>query len=244
MSANRALASLWTGAPRSHRRDRAHDRGAGAPVPQPPPFAVPERWALRIPSGEGRPRSGHGIGPQPAKHGRRARGRGASVAGSAGSRGSTRGPVAPIHKLIETRFELTPPSPRPTPAPTPCGRAAALRRPRHQIWPKRGPVTLRWRTIVYTPPACAVRMGSAQGGSEPAHARCELCGSGDRPRGRPRAHARGCRCGRRAEVRDARTEQPANLLVVYTYQEPDSIRLISAWKANRRQREAYEEGRG
>jgi uncharacterized DUF497 family protein len=36
----------------------------------------------------------------------------------------------------------------------------------------------------------------------------------------------------------------ANLLVVYTYQEPDSIRLISAWKANRRQREAYEKGRG
>jgi uncharacterized DUF497 family protein len=36
----------------------------------------------------------------------------------------------------------------------------------------------------------------------------------------------------------------ANLLVVYTYQEPDSIRLISAWKANRRQRESYEKGRG
>lgn len=36
----------------------------------------------------------------------------------------------------------------------------------------------------------------------------------------------------------------ANLLVVYTYQEPDSIRLISAWKANSRQRESYEKGRG
>jgi uncharacterized protein len=37
----------------------------------------------------------------------------------------------------------------------------------------------------------------------------------------------------------------ANLLVVvYTYQEPDRIRLISAWKANRRQRESYEKGRG
>jgi uncharacterized DUF497 family protein len=36
----------------------------------------------------------------------------------------------------------------------------------------------------------------------------------------------------------------ANLLVVvYTYQEPDAIRLISAWKANKRQREAYEKGR-
>jgi uncharacterized DUF497 family protein len=36
----------------------------------------------------------------------------------------------------------------------------------------------------------------------------------------------------------------ANLLVVvYTYQEPDAIRFISAWKANKRQKEAYEKGR-
>ena len=36
-----------------------------------------------------------------------------------------------------------------------------------------------------------------------------------------------------------------NLVVaVYTYREPDAIRLISAWKANRRQRKAYEKGRG
>ena len=34
------------------------------------------------------------------------------------------------------------------------------------------------------------------------------------------------------------------LVVVYTYKEPDAIRLISAWKANRRQRKAYEKGRG
>ena len=33
------------------------------------------------------------------------------------------------------------------------------------------------------------------------------------------------------------------LVVVYTYQEPDAIRLISAWKANKRQREAYEKSR-
>ena len=33
------------------------------------------------------------------------------------------------------------------------------------------------------------------------------------------------------------------LVVVYTYKEPDAIRLISAWKANRRQRKAYEKGR-
>ena len=35
-----------------------------------------------------------------------------------------------------------------------------------------------------------------------------------------------------------------NLLVaVYTYREPDIIRLISAWKANKRQRVQYEKGR-
>jgi hypothetical protein len=35
-----------------------------------------------------------------------------------------------------------------------------------------------------------------------------------------------------------------NLLVmVYTYREPDAIRVISAWKANNRQKGAYEKGR-
>lgn len=33
------------------------------------------------------------------------------------------------------------------------------------------------------------------------------------------------------------------LVVVYTYREPDRIRIISAWKANRRQRLQYEKGR-
>jgi uncharacterized DUF497 family protein len=33
------------------------------------------------------------------------------------------------------------------------------------------------------------------------------------------------------------------LVVVYTYRDPDAIRLISAWKANKRQRKAYEKGR-
>ncbi len=33
------------------------------------------------------------------------------------------------------------------------------------------------------------------------------------------------------------------LVVVYTYRDPDAIRLISAWKANKSQREAYEKGR-
>jgi len=33
------------------------------------------------------------------------------------------------------------------------------------------------------------------------------------------------------------------LVVVYTYRAPDRIRVISAWKANRRQKELYEKGR-
>jgi uncharacterized protein len=33
------------------------------------------------------------------------------------------------------------------------------------------------------------------------------------------------------------------LVVVYVYCEPDIIRVISAWKADRRQKEHYEEGR-
>jgi uncharacterized DUF497 family protein len=36
----------------------------------------------------------------------------------------------------------------------------------------------------------------------------------------------------------------ANLLVVvYAYREPDVVRVISVWKANKRQREQYEKGR-
>lgn len=33
------------------------------------------------------------------------------------------------------------------------------------------------------------------------------------------------------------------LVVVYTYREPDVIRIMSAWKANKKQRVRYEEGR-
>lgn len=33
------------------------------------------------------------------------------------------------------------------------------------------------------------------------------------------------------------------LVVVYTYRDPDIIRVISAWTANKRQRMRYEEGR-
>ncbi len=34
-----------------------------------------------------------------------------------------------------------------------------------------------------------------------------------------------------------------HLVVVYTHREPDSLRVISSWKANRRQRSLYEESR-
>jgi hypothetical protein len=33
------------------------------------------------------------------------------------------------------------------------------------------------------------------------------------------------------------------LVVVYTYREPDAVRIISAWKANKPQRSRYEENR-
>lgn len=33
------------------------------------------------------------------------------------------------------------------------------------------------------------------------------------------------------------------LVVVYVHREPDTVRLISAWKANKRQREIYEKDR-
>lgn len=34
------------------------------------------------------------------------------------------------------------------------------------------------------------------------------------------------------------------LVIVYTYREPDAVRVISAWKANERQKVLYEKGRG
>ena len=33
------------------------------------------------------------------------------------------------------------------------------------------------------------------------------------------------------------------LVVVYVYREPDVLRVISAWKANKRQKVLYEKGR-
>jgi uncharacterized protein len=40
------------------------------------------------------------------------------------------------------------------------------------------------------------------------------------------------------------SDQANLLVVVYAYQEPDIIRMLSAWRANKRQRETYEAGRG
>jgi uncharacterized DUF497 family protein len=39
-------------------------------------------------------------------------------------------------------------------------------------------------------------------------------------------------------------DQAELLVVVFAYREPDIIRMLSAWRANTRQREAYEKGRG
>ena len=39
------------------------------------------------------------------------------------------------------------------------------------------------------------------------------------------------------------SDQVNLLVVVYVYREPDIIRVLSAWRANRRQGELYEEGR-
>ena len=39
------------------------------------------------------------------------------------------------------------------------------------------------------------------------------------------------------------SDQANLLVVVYAYREPDVLRVISAWRANKRQRELYEEGR-
>ena len=40
------------------------------------------------------------------------------------------------------------------------------------------------------------------------------------------------------------SNQATLLVVVYAYREPDIIRMLSAWRANKRQREVYEKGRG
>jgi uncharacterized protein len=39
------------------------------------------------------------------------------------------------------------------------------------------------------------------------------------------------------------TDRGRLVVVVYAYREPDVIRVISAWRANKRQRALYEEGR-
>jgi len=40
------------------------------------------------------------------------------------------------------------------------------------------------------------------------------------------------------------SNQATLLVVVYAYREPDIIRMLSAWRANKRQREVYEKSRG
>lgn len=40
------------------------------------------------------------------------------------------------------------------------------------------------------------------------------------------------------------SDQANLLVVVYTYREPEIIRILSAWEANKRQREVYEKSRG
>jgi uncharacterized DUF497 family protein len=40
------------------------------------------------------------------------------------------------------------------------------------------------------------------------------------------------------------SSQGGLLVIVYTHREPDVIRVISAWRASKRERSVYEEGRG
>ena len=87
-------------------------------------------------------------------------------------------------------------------------------------------------------------MGSAESGREPPNSRNWLRRGGHGP----------ARCfALTREDPDAVEEQrfvtlglsdEANLLVVvFAYREPDIIRVLSAWRANRRQKELYEKGR-
>jgi len=39
------------------------------------------------------------------------------------------------------------------------------------------------------------------------------------------------------------SNQATLLVIVYAYREPDIIRMLSAWRANKREREVYEKGR-
>jgi uncharacterized protein len=40
------------------------------------------------------------------------------------------------------------------------------------------------------------------------------------------------------------SDQANLLVVVYAYRGPDTVRMLSAWRANKRQGELYEKGRG
>jgi len=88
-------------------------------------------------------------------------------------------------------------------------------------------------------------VGSAEGGGEPAHPWRELRGDGHSPE-----DASALTQEDPDAVEEQRfvtlglSDQAKLLVVVYAYVEPDIIRVISAWKANKRQGELYEEGRG
>jgi uncharacterized DUF497 family protein len=77
---------------------------------------------------------------------------------------------------------------------------------------------LRWRTIVYTLSGCGLSREDAFAltREDPA-AVCE-----------------------QRFVKLGLSDQATLLVVVYAYREPDTIRVLSAWRANRRQREVYE----
>jgi hypothetical protein len=49
--------------------------------------------------------------------------------------------------------------------------------------------------------------------------------------------------GERRFVTLGLSDQANLLVVVYTYREPDVIRMIAAWRASKRQRGAYDKGR-
>jgi uncharacterized DUF497 family protein len=87
-------------------------------------------------------------------------------------------------------------------------------------------------------------VGSAKGGGEPTHASSQLCGSGNGLRKRFRAQAEDPDAiDEHRFVTLGLSDQATLLVVVYAYVEPDIIRVISAWKANKRQGDRYEEGR-
>src|SRR6266545_110318 len=91
----------------------------------------------------------------------------------------------------------------------------------------------------------AVRVGSAEGACEPPRSRdgfaeavTVLEDAFALTREDPDA------VGEQRFVTLGLSDQANLLVVVYAYREPDIVRMLSAWGANKRQRELYEKGRG